>query len=476
MLFEITMLGGILATIVAISFAEKSLTRSGSPQRLGRSRAVGCDISLQSGERVWAWQDREFMRAILVDLNVGSAKSTPTGPGVPMCRVAFDHAPADVVEMPASMIRKDSEEQPEMVPANEWHTIRRRMILSRYPEIRKLTSLPAIIYTMLMSVLVLLHLGIGIMIAAYAHTDTAWFWTIVLAATIGAFFTFALQQLTHEFSHIKRNRLQIAPVLLADLMVGTTGPNYTAYYFKAHMHHHTNTGKDGDPDLYYHSEWADPPQWAARSRLTRLLWITVFGLFTFEVLFLGHVLGKAPRPRMSIRNKGLMLTLLGKYGFMGLTLWFGGFWCFLYFRLAAGFSLGAFAHPYSGFWLMQHAAMARNGFQPTLSYSGSRIWHWLNLGELYHIEHHDFPWVPFTKIEAVRRIAPEYYQSCHVITSVWRLTWDWLSHTDGSPWSDVAGVLVYPAPASKEDIRRRPTPPITMPIEMQSDNPGLSSV
>lgn len=392
-----------------------------------------------------------------------------------MCRVAFDHAPADVVEMPTSMVRKDSEEQPEMVSANEWHSIRRRMILSKHPEVRKLKPLQANFYTMLMSVLVLLHLGIGTLIAVYAQTGTVWFWTILLAATIGAFFTFALQQLTHEFSHIKRNRLQTAPVLLADLIVGTTGPNYTEYYFKYHMHHHTNTSEANDPDLYYHSEWADPPQWAARSRLTRLLWVTVFGLFTIEVLFLGHVLSRAPRPRMSIRNTGLVLTLLGKYGFMGLTFWLGGFWCFLYFRLAAGFSLGAFAHPYGGFWLMQHAAMARNGFQPTLSYSGSRIWHWLNLGELYHVEHHDFPWVPFTKIEEVRRIAPEYYQPMHVVTSVWRLTWDWLSHTDGTPWSDVAGVLVYPAPASKKDLRRRPTPPITTPSEMQPDNPGLTT-
>ena len=362
-----------------------------------------------------------------------------------------------------------------MVPANEWHTIRRRIILSKHPEIRKLRPLPAVFYTMLTSALVLLHLSVGVVIAVYSGTENVWLWAIVLAATIGAFSTFALQQLTHEFSHIKRSRLQVVPVLLADLMVGTTGPNYASYYFKFHMHHHSNTSKGDDPDLYYHSEWADPPQWAARTRVTRFLWITIFGLFTFEILLLGHMFGRAPRPRMSIRNTELMLTLLGKYGFMGLTFWFGGFWCFLYFKLAAGFSLGAFAHPYGGFWLMQHAAMARNGFQPTLSYSGSRIWHWLNLGELYHVEHHDFPWVPFTKIEEVRRIAPEYYQSCHVITSVWRLTWDWLSHTDGSPWSDVAGVLVYPAPASRKELRRRPTPPISVPKEAQSDTPSFSS-
>jgi sphingolipid delta-4 desaturase len=473
MLFEITTLGGILVAIVAIAFAERSLSRSGSPHHLGRTRAVDRDPSLRIGERVWAWQDREFLRATLVDLDVESADSTSTGPVAPMCRVIFDHAPTDEVYMPASMIRADSEEPPEMVPAHEWHTRRRRMILSTHPEIRNLTSLPADFYFMLTSALLLLHLGVGATIAVYAHTSTAWFWTIVLAATIGAFFTFVLQQLAHELSHVKRSWQQMMPALLTDVIFGSTGPGFAIYYFKFHIPHHAKTGDEGDPDLTYHAEWADPPRWLARSRLTRFIWLTVFGLFTIEVFFLERWLGLVPRPRMSIRNKRFMLMLLGKYSFMALTLWLGGLWCFVYFRLAAGFSLGAFAHPYGGFWLMQHAATVRNGFQPTVSYSGSRIWHWLNLGELYHLEHHDFPWVPFTKIEAVRRIAPEYYRSCHVVTSVWRLTWDWLCHTDGSPWSDVAGVLVYPLPAPKERIRRRPTPPFMMPIEAQTDNPDF---
>lgn len=472
MLFEIAILGGILAAIVAISFAERSLSRSESPHHLGRTRAVDLDPSLRTGERVWAWQEREFLRATLVDLSVESADPASTDPGVPTGRVIFDHAPAHEVDMPASLIRADSEDPPEMLPANGWHAKRRRMILGAHPEIRNLTSLPADFYFILTSALLLVHLGVGATIAVYSYTDTAWFWAIVLAATIGALFTFALQQLTHEISHVKRNRRQMLPALLADFVVGSSGPCYAGYYFKWHIPHHTNTGNEDDPDLKYHGEWADPPQWLARSRLTRFLWLTVFGLFTIEIIFLEHLLGVRPRPGF-IRNKWLPILLLGKYGFMALTLWLGGFWCFLYFRLAAGFSLGAFAHPYSGFWLMQHAARPRNGFQPTLSYSGSRIWHWLNLGELYHLEHHDFPWVPFAKIEEVRRIAPEYYRSCHVVPSVWRLIWDWLSHTDGSPWSDVAGVLVYPVSAWKDGIRRRPTPPLVTPVEAQTDNPDL---
>lgn len=456
MVLDIVIVSGILIVIVTIWFAERVLTRRGSPQVSGRVQPVDHDPGLQVGGRVWAWRDGEFLLAVLVDVEV----SDPSATDVPMCRVRFDHAPTQEVDLPESMIRKDSEDPPEMLPAHKWHTQRRRAITHAHPELKKITPLPTDIYTVMMVTLLLLHLGVGIIVAAYLPTDTLWLWTIVLAATVGAFCMFILQQLTHEASHIKYGRRQVAPALLADLVAGSSGPGYTIYYFKAHLPHHAKTGDEYDPDLNYHAEWANPPRWLARSRLGRFLWLTLFGLFTFEILALEHITGRVHRPRITIRNIPLLLVMLGKYGFMALTFWLGGIWCFLYFRLAAGFSLGAFGHPYGGFWLMQHAAKARNGYQPTMSYGGSRIWHWLNLGELYHVEHHDFPWIPFTRIAAVRRIAPEYYRPLHVVPSVWRLTWEWLSHTDGSPWSDIAGVLGYVEPASGKKIHRRPTPPV----------------
>jgi sphingolipid 4-desaturase/C4-monooxygenase len=424
------------------------------------NRPVDTDDRFHAGESIWAWRNGDFFRATVVAAD-GSLE--PSDPKSPVYRVAFEDPAEPSAEFPASLMRRQGCEKPGLVAPHEWHSRRRKMILHAHPEIRKLKPLPGLAYSAMMLILILLHLGVGGAIAVYTGAGPNWLWAIALSATMGAFFAYALQQLTHEICHTSYRRLNRGLVLLGDFIVGTTGPCYFSYYFHLHITHHAKTGDVGDPDIRFHGHWSVPPKWLARSRVRRFVWLTLVSLFTFEILILEHLVGRVPQPgRLSIRNKALVAALVGKYGFMLATFWLGGVWCFLYFRLAAGFSLGAFGHPYAGFWLMQHAATSRNGFQPTLSYAGSRLWHWLNLGELYHVEHHDFPWVPFTKIGAVRQIAPEYYRCLYVVPSVWRLIWGWMSHTDGSPWMDVAGVLnCLGPPMSQNDKRRRPTPSLT---------------
>ena len=92
---------------------------------------------------------------------------------------------------------------------------------------------------------------------------------------------------------------------------------------------------------------------------------------------------------------------------------------------------------------MQHAAGPSSGYQNTVSYSGSSLWHWLNLGALYHVEHHDLPRIPFTCIARVREIAPELYEDLYSIPSITGLTWSWLGLRDGTPAIDVAGHLRF---------------------------------
>ena len=422
------------------------------------NRQIDTDNQYAAGESVWAWRNGDFVRATIIAVDDSSASSDSK---LPVYQVSFADSGEQEEKLIASLIRKDSSEKPDMIPTHEWHVHRRKAILQAHPEIRKLRPLPKPVYISMMIVLIVLHLGAGAAITMYSDTSFIWLWTIVLAATAGAFFAYAMQQLTHECCHSPYRSLNSGPVLLADFMTGTTGPtSFYLYYYHAHIKHHANTGYDSDPDVRFHGHWAIPPKWLARSRIGRLTWLTLFSLFTCEILIIEHVMGRLPQPRMRLNNKSLIVTLAGKYAFMALTFWFGGFWCFLYFRLAAGFSLGAFGHPYAGFWLMQHAAKIHNGFQPTLSYSGSRLWHWLTLGELYHVEHHDFPWIPFTKISKVSQMAPEFYQPLYTVPSIRRLIWAWISHTDGSPWMDVAGALDCVGPLPQGDNRRRPTPPM----------------
>ena len=71
---------------------------------------------------------------------------------------------------------------------------------------------------------------------------------------------------------------------------------------------------------------------------------------------------------------------------------------------------------------------ALDDMQPTLSYAGSDLWHWLTFQELRHLEHHDFPGIPWTRLAALAKAAPEFYAPTHVyhVPSIATLLATWL--------------------------------------------------
>lgn len=448
-----------VAGIALIAAIERRLTAS-SPARLGRRLYVDPMPPLPIGETVWAWRGGVFERARIQAVRAGEPRADG---GNPIYRVSFpESGSTDEVEIPACQIRTGSE-RPESLAGHDWHRLRRQGILRQHPGMLELKATNPAVYPAMMLAAILIHLSVGAGIARHAQSPTIGLWAVLLAATVGAFCAYALQQLTHESCHTQHRRITRFLALVGDLTLGTSGPNFYVYYYQYHIPHHAHTGDAGDPDITMHGHWAVVPKWAARTRIGRFLWLSLFAIFTFEILVIEHLIGRIPQPRMTLKNRRLVILLLAKYAGMGLAFALGGIWCLLYFRLAAAFSLGAFGHPYAGFWLMQHLSVARNGFQPTVSYAGSGIWNWLTLGELYHVEHHDFPWIPLTRIRDVRRIAPEYYRDLCVVPSVWRLTWEWISHTDGTPWMDVAGALDCMRSGPARDRTHRAAPEVLAP-------------
>lgn len=47
---------------------------------------------------------------------------------------------------------------------------------------------------------------------------------------------------------------------------------------------------------------------------------------------------------------------------------------------------------------------------PSLSTYAGRLYSFYTLGTNYHVEHHDFPTIPFHKLHLLRQIAPEFYR------------------------------------------------------------------
>ncbi|HZY05557.1 MAG TPA: fatty acid desaturase, partial [Anaeromyxobacteraceae bacterium] len=75
-------------------------------------------------------------------------------------------------------------------------------------------------------------------------------------------------------------------------------------------------------------------------------------------------------------------------------------------------------------WIQEHFLTFPDGAQETFSYYGPLNAVALNVG--YHVEHHDLMRVPWTRLPALTRLAPELYQPLHSHRSWSRLLWRFL--------------------------------------------------
>jgi len=176
----------------------------------------------------------------------------------------------------------------------------------------------------------------------------------------------------------------------------------------------------------------------------RLLWGTLVPTFLYPMFLMRKLLLDSLNPPR-IEHEGLMLA--GQIAAFRIGGWHGVFFLWL----SAAFSLGACCHPFLGFWLIQHRPMWRQPRlgvseqllqklklqrftepvpQPTVSYSGSFVWHVLNFGELWHVEHHDLPVVPAVNYPALRKIAPEMYKDLSSCPSILDAVKEWLFSDD----------------------------------------------
>lgn len=199
----------------------------------------------------------------------------------------------------------------------------------------------------------------------------------------------AIHEITHNlaFKGVDTNK---ALAVFANLPIGIP---YSAAFKKYHIEHHKHLGEDGiDTDL---------PTRLELLCLRNVLGKTFFA--TFQILFY------ALRP-------GFVRT-------QTLTKWHGiNFFAQLIFDVVLVKILGArpliylvmssfFAgslHPCAGHFIAEHYLW--DGLeQETYSYYGPLNLLAYNVG--YHNEHHDFPSVPWTRLPALRKMAPEFYDT-----------------------------------------------------------------
>lgn len=300
----------------------------------------------------------------------------------------------------------------------EPHVQRRQAILKKYPEVKKLFG-----YDPWIALHVSLKVVTQIAIAWFLR-DASWYVIVPMAWVVGATFNHWLGGAIHEIGHNlafghKRPLWNRALGMWANFpMVVPLSITYKKY----HADHHRYLGHDvKDVDI---------PTWVEskliRHTLTKLIWLTFHPLFHGTRPYL-----KNPVPLLWLE----VINFFVQMSFNGFIFYFFGTKSLLY--LLIGTLLGLGLHPLAGHFFSEHYLYTKG--QATTSYYGPLNFFIYNLG--YHVEHHDFPYIPCSRLPELKRIAAEFYDDLPYHTSWVKVLWDFITNPQMGPYARGIGYL-----------------------------------
>jgi sphingolipid delta-4 desaturase len=273
-----------------------------------------------------------------------------------------------------------------------WHAERRAKILAAHPEVRDLFGTD---WTTAIWVLVVGGFHVALTFAA-SH----WSWPVVLlvAFFFGAFPAHAMGVLIHETGHnlvFKQPWANKIFCILSNVPLAAPG----AMEFKFHHDlHHRNLGDGGINDTQAPTRRED--EVVGTSSILKLLSFT-FGRFVF----------KSSTPHKVTLDRWVIANWVVCGAHMALVIFGFGAKSFI-FGFVAG--MAAFGPHTMGARRISEHLTGRRG-QPSNSYYGPL--NWISFGVGYHVEHHDFPNIPWRRVPQLRKIAPEFYEPLYQIKS-----------------------------------------------------------
>jgi sphingolipid delta-4 desaturase len=282
--------------------------------------------------------------------------------------------------------------EPNLKPGFVWsaerepHAARRRALLSQYPAIKQLYG-PCSRTKYICSLLVLVQLA-----SAYLLRGASWWLIVLVAYSFGGVINQALLLAIHELSHNLafdrpwKNRLF---GVVINLPVGVPVSETFRYYHLLHHVHQGEAGTDTDLPTELEGRWLTGP-------FRKLLWVMGQGFaYALRPLFV-H-----PKPPTAAEVANLLLQLAFN---LAILHWWGAK-ALAYLPISSLIVMGL--HPVAGHYISEHYVF-RPG-QETYSYYGPLNRITFNVG--YHNEHHDFPYIPGSRLPKLRQLAPEYYDS-----------------------------------------------------------------
>lgn len=300
----------------------------------------------------------------------------------------------------------------------EPHTSRRQEILQKYPEIKKLMG-----YDPMIAVIVGCEFLFQVIMSWFMR-DASWFtilWTsYVFSASINHSLGSAIHEIGHNlaFGHKYPLRNRALGIFCNLPMVVPISVTYKKY----HADHHRYLGHDTmDVDVPTVIE-----NYLFRHPLTKMFWLFIHPLIHGVRPFF-----KSPKPLTLFEVINFFCQVIFDAAILKLF----GYKSLVYLALGTFFGLGF--HPLAGHFISEHYMFTKG--QATHSYYGPLNFLVFNVG--YHVEHHDFPYVPFSRLPQVRKIAAEYYDTIPCHTSWLRVLWDFIFDREMGPHAHGVGYL-----------------------------------
>ncbi|KAF2904567.1 hypothetical protein ILUMI_01614 [Ignelater luminosus] len=296
----------------------------------------------------------------------------------------------------------------------EPHASRRKIILEKYPQIKKLFG-----YDPNFKWIVILMVFIQFAMI-FVMKDRSWGITLLVAYFFGGVLNHSLMLAIHEISHNlafghSRPLMNRLFGLFANLPIAIP---FSISFKKYHLEHHRYQGdeqKDTDIPTYVEAQ----------------LFCTTFGKFIWVIL---QPFFYALRPLVIYPKPPNLLELVNfitQMTFNGLVIYYFGGRVFCYLLLGSLMAMGL--HPVAGHFISEHY-MFKKGYE-TYSYYGPLNWITFNVG--YHNEHHDFPAVPGSRLPEVKRIAGEFYDNLPQHNSWSAVLYDFIMDPDIGPYARI---------------------------------------
>ena len=287
----------------------------------------------------------------------------------------------------------------------EPHRERTRRLLAAHPE-AKLLQGPEPWSGPILIAVVAFQIGL-----AWALRDQS-FWVVLLAAWfVGAVADHALWVLIHEAAHnlvVKTPWVNSVATIVANLPIVFPGGIAFRRY---HLLHHA---WQGDPEI--DADLAAPAEarLVGNSSIRKAIWLLFY--------FLAQATRATQLKRIKLWDAWYVANVAAQVAFVFAIVHFMGWTALGYLFLSSAFAIGL--HPVGARWIQEHY-LTFPGDQETFSYYGPMNVLALNVG--YHNEHHDLMRVPWTKLPALKRLAPELYEPLHYHKSWSALLWRFLT-------------------------------------------------